>query len=35
MDRVSPAYRELEKAAFGEFGIHAMSLRKGISGLAG
>src|ERR1700710_1679667 len=25
-----PAYRELEKAAFGEFGIHAMSLRKGI-----
>src|SRR3954447_26318041 len=27
-----PAYRELEKAAFGEFGIHAMSLRKGIMG---
>src|SRR6201991_3677307 len=27
-----PAYRELEKAAFGEFGIHAMSLRKGILG---
>jgi acyl-CoA dehydrogenase len=27
-----PAYRELEKAAFGEFGIHAMSLRKGIHG---
>src|SRR6266516_1365527 len=25
-----PAYRELEKAAFGEFGIHAMSIRKGI-----
>src|SRR3954451_1672048 len=25
-----PAYRELEKAAFGEFGIHAMSVRKGI-----
>ena len=25
-----PAYRELERAAFGEFGIHAMSLRKGI-----
>src|ERR1700745_1737707 len=24
-----PAYRELEKAAFGEFGIHAMSIRKG------
>src|SRR6476659_10441799 len=23
-----PAYRELERAAFGEFGIHAMSLRK-------
>ena len=22
-----PAYRELERAAFGEFGIHAMSLR--------
>ena len=22
-----PAYRELEKAAFGEFGIHAMSIR--------
>jgi acyl-CoA dehydrogenase len=27
-----PAYRELEKAAFGEFGIHAMSVRKGILG---
>src|SRR4030081_1872065 len=27
-----PAYRELEKAAFGEFGIHAMSLRKGVLG---
>jgi alkylation response protein AidB-like acyl-CoA dehydrogenase len=27
-----PAYRELEKAAFGEFGIHAMSLRAGILG---
>ncbi|HEV7603227.1 MAG TPA: acyl-CoA dehydrogenase family protein [Bradyrhizobium sp.] len=27
-----PAYRELETAAFGEFGIHAMSLRKGILG---
>src|SRR5712672_374292 len=27
-----PAYRELEKAAFGEFGIHAMSLRKGLLG---
>src|SRR4051794_4190361 len=27
-----PAYRELEKTAFGEFGIHAMSLRKGILG---
>jgi alkylation response protein AidB-like acyl-CoA dehydrogenase len=27
-----PAYRELEKAAFGEFGIHAMSLRPGIMG---
>src|SRR5438034_6737904 len=27
-----PAYRELEKAAFGEFGIHAMSIRKGILG---
>jgi alkylation response protein AidB-like acyl-CoA dehydrogenase len=27
-----PAYRELENAAFGEFGIHAMSLRKGILG---
>jgi hypothetical protein len=27
-----PAYRELERAAFGEFGIHAMSLRKGILG---
>jgi alkylation response protein AidB-like acyl-CoA dehydrogenase len=27
-----PAYRELERAAFGEFGIHAMSLRQGIMG---
>src|SRR5437588_4830356 len=27
-----PAYRELEKAAFSEFGIHAMSIRKGILG---
>jgi acyl-CoA dehydrogenase len=27
-----PAYRELERYAFGEFGIHAMSLRKGILG---
>jgi alkylation response protein AidB-like acyl-CoA dehydrogenase len=27
-----PAYRELERSAFGEFGIHAMSLRKGIMG---
>ncbi|MGJ4915519.1 acyl-CoA dehydrogenase family protein [Bradyrhizobium sp. HKCCYLRH2060] len=27
-----PAYRELERAAFGEFGIHAMSIRKGILG---
>src|ERR1700712_3452545 len=27
-----PAHRELEKAAFGEFGIHAMSVRKGILG---
>ena len=27
-----PAYRELEDAAFGEFGIHAMSIRKGILG---
>ncbi|HEY8336871.1 MAG TPA: acyl-CoA dehydrogenase family protein [Tardiphaga sp.] len=27
-----PAYRDLEKAAFGEFGIHAMSHRKGILG---
>ena len=27
-----PAYRELEKAAFGEFGIHALSHRKGIMG---
>ncbi len=25
-----PAYRELENAAYGEFGIHAMSHRKGI-----
>ncbi|MGN6311691.1 MAG: acyl-CoA dehydrogenase family protein [Xanthobacteraceae bacterium] len=29
-----PAYRELENAAFGEFGIHAMSHRKGILGWA-
>jgi alkylation response protein AidB-like acyl-CoA dehydrogenase len=27
-----PAYRELERAAFGEFGIHAMSHRAGILG---
>src|SRR3954451_11338199 len=27
-----PAYRELERAAFGAFGIHAMSLRKAIMG---
>jgi acyl-CoA dehydrogenase len=27
-----PAYRELERAAFGEFGIHALSIRKGILG---
>ena len=27
-----PAYRELEQAAFGEFGIHAMSHRAGILG---
>jgi len=27
-----PAYRELEAAAFGQFGIHAMSVRKGILG---
>ena len=27
-----PAYRELESAAYGEFGIHAMSHRKGILG---
>ena len=27
-----PAYRELERAAFGEFGIHAMSIRNGILG---
>src|SRR6202012_2996510 len=27
-----PAYRELERHAFGEFGIHAMSLRKDILG---
>src|SRR5882672_6238547 len=25
-----PAYREIEKVAFGEFGIHALSIRKGI-----
>ncbi|MBR2120336.1 MAG: acyl-CoA dehydrogenase family protein [Pseudomonadota bacterium] len=29
-----PAYRELERAAYGEFGIHAMSHRKGILGWA-
>src|SRR4051812_23468913 len=27
-----PSYRELEKVAFGEFGIHAMSHRSGILG---
>jgi acyl-CoA dehydrogenase len=27
-----PAYRELENVAFGEFGIHALSIRKGIMG---
>src|SRR5579871_4656976 len=27
-----PAYRELENAAFGEFGIHALSIRKGVMG---
>src|ERR1700744_5805741 len=27
-----PAYQELERAAFGEFGIHALSIRKGILG---
>src|SRR5712672_1996540 len=27
-----PAYRALERAAFGEFGIHAMSVREGILG---
>ena len=27
-----PAYRELENAAYGQFGIHAMSHRKGILG---
>jgi acyl-CoA dehydrogenase len=27
-----PAYHELERAAFGEFGIHAMSHRKGVLG---
>ena len=30
-----PAYRELERVAFGEFGIHAMSHRVGILGLKG
>ncbi|MEO8651280.1 MAG: acyl-CoA dehydrogenase family protein [Hyphomicrobiaceae bacterium] len=30
-----PAYRELERVGFGEFGIHAMSHRKGILGWAG
>ncbi len=29
-----PAYRELEDAAFGRFGIHALSHRKGIMGWA-
>lgn len=29
-----PAYRELERAAYSEFGIHAMSHRKGILGWA-
>jgi len=29
---ISSGYRELERAAFGEFGIHAMSVRKGILG---
>ena len=27
-----PAYRELERVAYGEFGIHAMSHRKGVLG---
>jgi len=27
-----PAYRELERVAYGEFGIHALSHRKGIMG---
>src|SRR5437762_7457037 len=27
-----PAYRELERAAVGDFGSHAMSLRRGILG---
>lgn len=27
-----PAYREIERVAFGEFGIHALSIRKGIMG---
>ena len=30
-----PAYRELERAAFGDFGIHAMSHRPGILGWQG
>ncbi len=30
-----PAYRDLERVAFGEFGIHAMSHRPGILGLPG
>jgi alkylation response protein AidB-like acyl-CoA dehydrogenase len=30
-----PAYRELERTAYGEFGIHAMSHRKGILGWPG
>ena len=30
-----PAYRELERVAFGEFGIHAMSHRTGILGWPG
>ena len=29
-----PAYREMEKIAFGEFGLHAMSHRGGVLGLA-
>src|SRR5205085_7251356 len=30
-----PAYRELEKAAFGAFGIRALSIRKGCMGWPG